>query len=181
MGWTSTKKAAGMTMKDFVIGMVLGSESDRLVDCVVKGGEAYMAVKGKEDGKVFAVVVLIEKDHHYGDTAVKDMDEGMHPYYYNCPAKILDLLDEPYNEAAAKWRKACRETIANKPPRLKKGLTLKLANEVTFSNGVVADKITCVNPKKLLFTLAKDVNPERYAPMLYKLRRYLLEGAKAVA
>lgn len=36
----------------------------------------------------------------------KDMEEAMHPYYYSCPLKYLDLVPEVANEG---WREGVRQ------------------------------------------------------------------------
>lgn len=66
----------------------------------------------------YGVVVLTERKNtypasQYVDFYYKDMDESMQPYYYDCPVRMLDLLDQlaPVTEPASgayKWRAACR-------------------------------------------------------------------------
>lgn len=66
----------------------------------------------------YGVVVLTERKNTYPlsdyvDFYYKDMDESMQPYYYDCPVRMLDLLDRlaPATEPASgayKWRAACR-------------------------------------------------------------------------
>ncbi len=47
------------------------------------------------------------------DWGYKDMDEGMHPYYYTCPQSFLEtvtkenVLDNAYNE---EWREHVKDT-----------------------------------------------------------------------
>jgi hypothetical protein len=38
----------------------------------------------------------------------KDMDETMHPYYYNCPLSYLDEVTEPLNSRSREWREKVR-------------------------------------------------------------------------
>ena len=66
----------------------------------------------------YGVVVLTERKNTYPasqyiDFYYKHMDESMQPYYYDCPVRMLDLLDRlaPATEPASgayKWRAACR-------------------------------------------------------------------------
>lgn len=52
----------------------------------------------------------------------KDMDEACGPYSYNCPARILNQLDQLAPNPpgyAAKWRQACRDQAANKKAKAK--------------------------------------------------------------
>lgn len=68
--------------------------------------------------QVYGVVVKTERKNtyprsQYVDFYYKDMDESMQPYSYDCPVRMLDLLDRlaPATEPASgayKWRAACR-------------------------------------------------------------------------
>lgn len=52
----------------------------------------------------------------------KDMDESVMPYYFDCPARILDFLDThaPVTEGNAQaWRARCRQRLAEKNQRNK--------------------------------------------------------------
>lgn len=72
----------------------------------------------------YGVVVLTERKNthpasQYVDFYYKDMDESMQPYSYDCPVRMLDLLDKlaPVTEPASgayKWRAACRQHHADK-------------------------------------------------------------------
>lgn len=80
---------------------------DALVDDVY-----YAAMKLTKTGEVWALIALT--DIADGEFGYKDMDETMHPYYYDCPNSILNLLSSTNNELANTWRKLCR---ANKNKR----------------------------------------------------------------
>jgi hypothetical protein len=74
--------------------------------------------------QVYGVVVKTERKNtyprsQYVDFYYKDMDESMQPYSYDCPVRMLDLLDRlaPATEPASgayKWRAACRQHHAEK-------------------------------------------------------------------
>ena len=76
------------------------------------GTTYYAAMKLTKTNEVFALIVLTAVDKT--DFGYKDMDETMQPFYYDCPANILDLLSPTKNELALEWRKNCRRNIANK-------------------------------------------------------------------
>lgn len=63
----------------------------------------WLVMQNKENGKKLIAFDLIKK---FGkNLAVKSMDESMGPYYYDCPAKFLDMV--PESEALgfnADWR-----------------------------------------------------------------------------
>lgn len=65
--------------------------------------------------KVFALVCLTSVNNNdYYNFAYKDMDESCGPFKYDCPKRILDLLDPTDYEYALNWRKACYENLAKK-------------------------------------------------------------------
>lgn len=75
-------------------------------------GTTYYAAVDNGEGVVFGVVALTAgqcKDDPYFNFGIKSMDETMHPYFYDCPKAILDLLTPTDNENALKWRAKCRE------------------------------------------------------------------------
>jgi hypothetical protein len=56
----------------------------------------------------FIVLYLTEcdrRDHPAYRWGYKDMDESMHPYYYDCPIRLLDLTPQAIE---SEWRKAVR-------------------------------------------------------------------------
>ena len=77
----------------------------KLLKSALVGAVWYGAVqKGDE---VFAVVCLTSIDD--GEIMIKDMDETMGPFQYDCPKSILKLLTPTDNECANKWRAKCEE------------------------------------------------------------------------
>ena len=71
----------------------------------------------------YACVYLLKgrSNTRYG-WGYKDMDETMHPYYYDFPVSWLDLLSPTDSENARKWREEVRKR-AEKLARLKVGTT----------------------------------------------------------
>ena len=67
-------------------------------------GRHLWTVYETPEGVRVLILDLIEKrgDRDWG---YKTMDEGMHPYTYDCPLALLALLGEPRNEDAKNWRK----------------------------------------------------------------------------
>lgn len=110
MGWTFTHKPASQSVKDFFI-EEFTYPGREVLDVAVVHNVAYIARKGR--GGVYAVVCVLgrERDHRF-NFGYKDMSEGEHPYYYECPKHILDLLTEPaYSQDAAEWRAICRKNL----------------------------------------------------------------------
>ena len=130
MGWTYTYKSENVKAVDFIRNMsgVLEWRTDAfessVIDSAQVGNVLYFAVEHKfpnavsfthnrktykaGDREVFAVIVLTRKDrdpdYNFG---YKDMDEGMHPFYYDCPKRILDKLTPTDDKQANAWREAC--------------------------------------------------------------------------
>lgn len=84
-------------------------------------------------GYVFAAV--FKTSRHRGEFCYKAMDEASGPYFYDAPAKILNLLSPTTNENALKWREGCRSAIASKKAlkALKDGDRIELASPVYFA------------------------------------------------
>lgn len=47
--------------------------------------------------------------YHSGDWGYKDMEESMHPYYYSCPQKYLDLVPLDKYGGNVEWRELVRQ------------------------------------------------------------------------
>ena len=75
--------------------------------------EVYGAVKDTND-QVYGVVILLNwsNKQFHKSVSYKIMAEDVEPFYYNCPAKILDMLSPTDNERALRWRTTCRQTTA---------------------------------------------------------------------
>ncbi len=57
---------------------------------------------------------LLERGSDGRSWGYKSMDEGMHPYYYSCPLKYLQMAPET---ACEDWRKGVRQYHADRAPR----------------------------------------------------------------
>ena len=70
----------------------------------------------------------------------------MHPFYYNCPERILDQLSPTDHEGSNEWRQKCREKIERKKnlPKLKHEDVIKLSKPLEFASGDVKDTFKVV-------------------------------------
>lgn len=102
-----------------------GKNYSVLKSCMV-GSTYYGAVKHKDSNNVFAVVYLTKVSD--GDFGYKDMDETCHPYCYDCPKSILDLLTPTDDVNANNWRKKCYEKLSK--PKLS---DLPIGTKIKFS------------------------------------------------
>lgn len=84
---------------------------------VIKNGVLYGAVndtdKNTNEPIVWCLVAPIKFSTRNFQTEMccKLMDETEHPYYFDCPKSILDLLSNTDNEYALQWRMKCRERL----------------------------------------------------------------------
>lgn len=131
MGWDGIHTESS-SVKEILLKELSHGRGEVLALSVV-GKVAYVAYKLPDD-KVTALVVLTRHDEGYYNFAYKVIDEGMGPYYYTCPAKILDLLSEPENDLAREWRRKNRERAAF-TSKLKPGAKVKFATPVPFDTG----------------------------------------------
>jgi hypothetical protein len=84
----------------------------------VRGSRLWYAVERGEQR--FIVLYLTEcdrRDHPAYRWGYKDMDESVHPYYYDCPIRLLDLTPQAIESG---WRKAVRDAARRKSqPKVK--------------------------------------------------------------
>ena len=98
-------------------------------------GRGYTANNKREYYRKFktglCAIILIDNKVNIG---YKNMDETMHPYFYNCPKKLLDSLEDTGNEDANNWRANCCKAIANreKAKSLKEGDVIKFSKPFSF-------------------------------------------------
>jgi hypothetical protein len=78
----------------------------KIVDHSLRGNHLWAQFETHEGKRLIGLFLLGKSNGRWG---YKDMDETMHPYYYDCPLRLIDTATEPLNENAAKWREAVRE------------------------------------------------------------------------
>lgn len=138
MGWTGTHVPKGTKTIDALHGEWAYDPEfkNRILKEAVVGSVYYAAVRRKDGDGVFALVVVTQRNSKdYFNFSYKEMSEDMHPYYYDCPAAILDLLTEPINDEAAEWRRICRERQARgkvNKGKLTDGAIIKLPEPLRF-------------------------------------------------
>lgn len=138
-------------------------KTNRVLKSTMVGKMYYAAIETtyKEVPKreVWAAVFITgTNSKDYYNFGYKDMDETMHPYYYDCPNSILELLTETDNENARTWREKCREQNAKKKQERKSGDSLNnlpvgskikfkcdknLTSGHSFGDEVVLEKRVC--------------------------------------
>jgi len=115
MGWTSVPKDSILKPMCRFFEQELNCETDtishRIIDSIiVNRNEAYLAYEdvdkrtGASHVKGMVVRLKWNKD---GSLMYKEMSEDTHPYFYRCPARILELLTPTDNEDALAWRHRC--------------------------------------------------------------------------
>jgi hypothetical protein len=113
MGWDYQERR-GRTRKQCRAAMLQECFGDRVLAWESVHDEVYAAIRSKDDpAKIIGVVFLTNFCHMSGlgdSFGYQGMDEGMHPFNYNCPESILDMLTPTDSEWANKWRQECRNT-----------------------------------------------------------------------
>lgn len=146
MGWTGTCKPQGMSMDEFF-------EKEIGANFVGKGAfvhlsEYYRAFEwdpeknGKKRFGVLVCMVQMSRDRNF-NIYYKDMTATMGPGLYNCPERILKMVEqtEPFNEWEKDWRRGCWNAINKKKlaKGLKAGDIIKFKEVIEFTNGSVCD------------------------------------------
>ena len=117
MGWTGIFDAEykngkidrRATCERLFQGWTNGDRVTKLIKSGMNGTTFYAAMQTDSPNgrEVWALIVLTQTDGR--EFLYKEMDETEHPYYYNCPVSILDLLTPTMNENANAWRMECRK------------------------------------------------------------------------
>lgn len=140
MGWWSFYKGYRLDpaeIREHILQEDFGNSE--VLDIGGAGKAYYLAVKAP-DGRIFGAVVLVSQRNGY--VATKVMDESMHPYYYDCPKRILNLLSPTDNKNALDWRNKCWERF-NKPSA-KVGDVFRLKEKIRFAGGFEEDTFEVV-------------------------------------
>ena len=170
MGWDYIHKPSDV--KGYLISNFTFETPSAINKCldikIVNVKEAYLAVERKVKDtnirSVFCVVIIMNflknKTERF-NFGYKSMNEGMYPYYYNCPESILNQLTEPYNDGSKLWREKCHYVIEAKN-RIKEDVIVEVEKPIKFSNGMEYSKflirslkpfkveaIDCTNPNGL--------------------------------
>jgi hypothetical protein len=102
----------------------------------------------------------------------KAVDEFMGPNESNCPAKVLDYLDQhapldptsKHDEYARDWRARCRKNLDKRANAEKpyEGCTILLAKPLRFSNGAELDTFEYRNKRLYNGGLRYSVDFRKY-------------------
>lgn len=145
MGWMFQQKDSDQSVQEFFEEKWNYTSSNgrqqRVIDCaVVKLRTAYLAIEqidSEGNRQVFAMVCMLDyRPHDYYNFGYKDMDETMHPYEFDCPERILNLLTETDKPGAVEWRGECvrRLNRRNQAPALKQGHFLVMDTPLNYGS-----------------------------------------------
>lgn len=155
MGWTGTNKGQKSTKEFFIDEFGYTKDNGdygKVIDVKSKGNVSYLAYKTKrgETITVSAIVCRTSRSRGYYNFSYKNMHENEHPYFYDCPKSILDLLTPTENEAANRWRELCHERL-NKNIKVKNGDVIKFENKFRFGKFGQDDTFKCSDPKRGIY------------------------------
>ena len=133
MGWTTTYKPVGTSVDSFFDKEFAGSSIEFVgKGCLKNFSEYYRACYNKKTNTYFALVCRIhfERDSYY-NFSYKDMDESEGPYFYNCPKRIMDIIErsQPVNDMSKEWRMKVHKVLDTK---LTKGKVITFKKPLDF-------------------------------------------------
>lgn len=133
MGWTTTYKPVGTSVDSFFDKEFAGSSIEFVgKGCLKNLSEYYRACYNKKTNTYFALVCKIhfERDSYY-NFSYKDMDESENPYLYNCPKRIMDIIErsKPVNDMSKEWRMKVHKVLDTK---LTKGKAITFKKPIDF-------------------------------------------------
>jgi len=169
MGWTSsydwrTRKDVADHLKD---GREVGPTT-KILGTGSSGNELWLVLE--TNGRRDIVLYLLGKCG--SEWGYKDMDETMHPYFYNCPLKLLKLAPERCPE----WRAKVHANHAKKREEAKTRRALKKALKV----GATLRLRDGCSPSELTIISLDPLRAE-YLGGTYRIGPKTLKGAEVVA
>ncbi|ONI88108.1 hypothetical protein ALI22I_20430 [Saccharothrix sp. ALI-22-I] len=129
---------------------MLDASRYEIVECASRINVFYAAVRTKETGEVWALVVLVQRGRGQYNFGYKDMSESMGPVQADAPAKVLDVLTSTDSEYALAWRQRCRDNLAksaaarNRQRSVTAGVVIQVATPIPFKNGRSVSRFKCV-------------------------------------
>lgn len=113
------------------------TRAGEIAACATVSGTFFAAVRQRDTGRVWALVVLIRRDPGTAGFAYKDIRETEGPADTRCPARILDLLTPTSHPEASEWRQRCRRTAARaaRARAVRPGTTVRFTRPLRFSDG----------------------------------------------
>ena len=153
MGWTGTYRYPYESVDQFFEREFKGWEFVGK-GALVRMKEYYRAVhipaEKSKDGKehYFCLVCLVHFERGESNMNYKDMTEDELPYYFNCPERVLKIVErdnledetkypkDEKRENAIKWRKECRRKLARRKEtrKLEDGAVIKFPREFNFGS-----------------------------------------------
>ena len=133
MGWTTVHKPVGTSVDSFFDKEFAGSNIEFVgKGCLKNFSEYYRACYNKKTNTYFALVCRIhfERDSYY-NFSYKDMDESENPYFYNCPKRIMAIIErsKPVNDMSKEWRMKVHKVLDTK---LDKGKVITFKKPIDF-------------------------------------------------
>ena len=107
MGWLYYKNSKDQLVKDLLDPAKYSSAT--ITDHSLRGNHLWVQIE-KNDTKERLIVLFLlgSSGRTFQNWGYKDMDETMHPFYYDCPLRLIDTATEPLNESSAEWRNKVR-------------------------------------------------------------------------
>lgn len=169
MGWDF---GYGQTKQELVAYLTKNQERDgikwEVLAHSVRGNQLWLVIEKTGNGSPvrFIALRLLEYAKEYKGYGYKPMDESVHPYYYDCPLKFLDMAP-PSNE---EWRKIVREHHARTTQKLALGQIINLTNEKAYKvvglkplRAVSLDSGQTYRIPRTMLTLPKPAEPQAVA------------------
>ena len=150
MGWLFTQDA---TRQDVIDELVAPYENvDSRTDTLghsARGNQLWVVreqtdkATGLKQRYIMLNLLGFNKGYGWG---YKNMDEGMHPYFYNCPLKFLDMVPVANEE----WREKVRQYHTRKNHNTALKRSLKVGDKVTLKPGCKVRVVELLSLKPLV-------------------------------
>jgi len=100
---------------------------------------AYTAYKNKDDESIYGAVSIVENRGNK-EVFIKTMGCSMHPFYYDAPKQMLDLLTHQSGEDFNNWVNCCKKNALKE--KIKIGDIVEFTQPLEFKSGAKLTRFT---------------------------------------
>jgi len=113
MGWSYSYNATRKSIIEEILLDVKNNTQLKILDtaCTSYGKRLWILIEHKSLSSPLVILYLLDKSN--GNWGYKDISEDMHPYYYDCPLRLINR-GGGHNEQSMKWRDQVRQYHNNR-------------------------------------------------------------------
>ena len=128
MGWYYT---LGHSRKQLITDLTRDTGTSTLITHCTRGNVLWTVRQATDGHRWIGCDLLQRSSDGWGH---KPMEEGMHPFYYTCPLKYLELVADSEPSTNAKWREGVKFYHAKQAEKRKERKQERIRRQVRFAS-----------------------------------------------